>query len=223
MAHPPAQPHDQLTEVFPDVFVVRGTMRFMPGFSIPRNMTVLRQGDELTLLNSVRLDESGLAALDALGKVKHLVRVGSLHGLDDPFYRERYAPRFWAPPGVQADEALPEGPTPFGQSFLFSKAKEPEAAVILPGEVLVTCDSLQNWTEPSFEQCSWIGRQFMRRSGFRPNLIGPFWLKRMGRAVQQDFERLAELPFRHGVSGHGTPYKGDAQAGLRAAIQATFA
>ena len=46
-----------------------------------------------------RLDEAGLAALDALGKVTDVVRVAGNHGMDDPFYRERYEAKVWAVAG----------------------------------------------------------------------------------------------------------------------------
>ena len=52
---PPALPHGALTEVFQNVFVVTGSFRFGPGLNITRNMTVVREGGELTIVNSVRL------------------------------------------------------------------------------------------------------------------------------------------------------------------------
>lgn len=218
----PARPHGEITEVFPDIFMVTGTMRFMPGFTIPRNMTIVRQGDELTLLNSVRLSPEGEAALDALGKVRHLVRVGSFHGLDDPYYRERYKPTFWAPPGLSADRTLSPGETPVGEVFLFTRAREPEAALILPGGVLLTCDSFQNWLDEDIGACSWLGGAFMRRSGFRPELIGPFWLKKIGREVEKDFRELLDHPFRHAISGHGTPIRDRAADALRGEVRRSF-
>lgn len=45
---------------------------------ISRNMTVVRQGAGLLLINSVRLDEAGLAALDALGQVQQVLRIARL-------------------------------------------------------------------------------------------------------------------------------------------------
>src|SRR5262245_30354002 len=90
---PPAWPHGALTEVFPDVFVVTGSMRFplplVPVFA-SRTMTILRDGGSLALVNTVRLDDPGLAALDALGKVEHVIRLAGFHGSDDPFYKDRY-------------------------------------------------------------------------------------------------------------------------------------
>jgi hypothetical protein len=64
-----------------------------------RNMTVVRDGKALTLINSIGFDGAGLAQLDALGRVAHVVKIGSLHGRDDAFYEARYRARFWAAPG----------------------------------------------------------------------------------------------------------------------------
>jgi hypothetical protein len=83
MKFPKPLPHGPITEVFPDVFVVRGTIRFMPLLAIARNMTIVRDGDELTVINSVRLSAAGEAELRRLGAIKRLVRLGNFHGMDD--------------------------------------------------------------------------------------------------------------------------------------------
>ena len=48
---------------------------------------VLKQNDSLSVVNSLRMDDAGLAALDALGKVEHVIRLAGFHGMDDPFYK----------------------------------------------------------------------------------------------------------------------------------------
>mgnify|MGYP001615266114 CR=1 FL=1 len=58
---PPALPHGAIEEVFPDVFLVTGGFRFAPLLSITRNMTIVRQGAELVLVNSVSLSDEGEA------------------------------------------------------------------------------------------------------------------------------------------------------------------
>jgi len=52
-------PHGKLEAVFTDVFVVTGQMQanFGQPVQFSRNMIVVREGDTLTLINSVRLDE----------------------------------------------------------------------------------------------------------------------------------------------------------------------
>ena len=81
----PAQPHGPLREVFPGIHLVKGTMR-MGAATLSRNMTVVRRGDDLVLVNSVRLDDQGLAELERLGKVTDVIRLAGGHGSDDPFY-----------------------------------------------------------------------------------------------------------------------------------------
>ena len=90
--HTPLMPHGDIEEVFPDVFFVMGTTRPNFGganFQFSRNMTIARDKGALTLINTVRLDEDGLAHLDDLGNVEHVVKLGAFHGIDDAFYLER--------------------------------------------------------------------------------------------------------------------------------------
>lgn len=222
---PRALPHGPLSEIFPDVFFVMGGFRFGPGISITRNMTVVRQGGELVVLSSVRLGPEGEAALDRLGKVKHVIRVGEFHGADDPYYVERYGATLWAPkgaplqPGLKARDLVPgEGPLEGARVFAFDKARGHEVAVLLErdGGALVTCDSYQNWT--SFDGCSALGKVMMRAMGFGPLLIGGPWAKRMGPEVRADFDRLLDEPFRHLIPSHGTVLRDSAKEGLRTAI-----
>ena len=67
---PPALPHGTIEEVFPDVFFVSGAMETVlqgMDWKFSRNMTVVRDGERLIIVNSVRLGEEGLAQLDKLG------------------------------------------------------------------------------------------------------------------------------------------------------------
>lgn len=227
---PPRAPHGPITEVFPDVFMVTGGFGFGPGLSITRNMTIVRQGEELTLLNSVRLSPEREKELDALGKVTHLVRVGAFHGIDDPYYVDRYEPTYWAAPGAKlksgpaATRELVPGASPIAEStvFAFERGKKPEVAVLLErdGGILVTCDSYQHWT--TFAGCSLLGGVMLRAMGFGPTLVGAPWVKAMGPDVRADFERLRALEFRHLVPAHGTVLRDEAKAGLATAIAKGF-
>jgi hypothetical protein len=227
---PAAQPHGPVTEIFPDVFFVTGGFRFAPGLSITRNMTVVRQGQDLTVVNSVRLSPEGEAELEQLGTVRHVVRIGAFHGADDPYFVERFGAKLWAPPrtehagGLRSDAELAPGSSPIEGSrvFLFEKGSLSEAALILDreGGLLLTCDSFQNWT--SFDGCSFFGKLMMKAMGFGPTLVGGPWAKRMGPAVKSDFDRLEDLPFRTLIPAHGTVLRDDAKPGLRTAVHARF-
>jgi len=94
---PPALSHGAIEEVFPDVFFVSGAMETVLqeiDWKFSRNMVVVRDGERLIIVNSVRLGEEGLAELDKLGRVTDVVRLGSLHGRDDPFYVDRYSAEY---------------------------------------------------------------------------------------------------------------------------------
>ena len=126
----PVMPHGDLAEVFPDIFFVTGTTRPKFGdqqWQFSRNMTVVRDGEALTLINTVRLDDAGLSALDALGTVANVVKIGAFHGYDDPFYLDRYKQaKRWALPGMQHEtgratdiELVVGGDMPFSACSLF--------------------------------------------------------------------------------------------------------
>ena len=128
--HPPVLPHGKIEEVFPDVFFVTGAMKtvLMGGhWHFSRNMTIVREGGDLTLINTVRLDEAGLDELEKLGKVANVVKIGSLHGRDDAFYVARYGAKFWAGAGMKDEhglkpdkELVPGGETPFAGCSVFA-------------------------------------------------------------------------------------------------------
>jgi hypothetical protein len=232
---PAAWPHGHLAEVFPGVFFVTGTMktRLMDAdWQFSRNMTVVRDGDALTLINSVRLDEAGLAQLDALGHVTNVVKIGALHGRDDAFYRARYGATFWAPPGMSHDHGLlPDkelksgGDMPFAgcSVFEFRATKLPECILRVDraGGILVACDSLQNWLEPD-EFFSDHSRQMMTQAGFfQAANLGPVWMK-VNEPKAEDFVRLRELSFKHVLCGHGAPLRDTAKEAYAARFQSVF-
>jgi len=216
----PAQSHGQIEEVFPGVFFVTGTMQTVlmgAHWHFSRNMAIVRDGDALTLINTVRLDEAGLAHLDSLGTVKHVLKIGALHGLDDAFYKQRYGATLWALPGMphanglEADEFLtPNGTMPFSDAsvFVFEKTKLPECIVRIDreGGILVACDALQNWLGPDafFSDES---RKMMTEMGFFQSAnVGPLWMQ-VNEPAAQDFVRLRDMSFRHALCGHGSPLR----------------
>lgn len=221
----PADEHGPITEVFPDIFFVTGGFKFAPLLSITRNMTIVRQKDELVVINSVRLTDEGEKELEKLGKVKHVIRTGFYHGADDPYFAHRYEATLWAAAKTgEGYEKLDNGHSPLANAkiFEFQAGKRPEVAVVLEreGGILIPCDAYQNWT--TFEGCSFVGGLMMRAMGFGPTLIGGPWLKAMGQDVKSDFERLAKMPFEHLIPAHGTVLKGEAKKGLSKAMTHRF-
>jgi hypothetical protein len=230
---PSAMPHGDLEELFPDVFWMQGTVRIGPGIVINRNMLILRHGGELSIINAIRPTANNLGAIEALGAVKNVVKIG-MHGMDDAWFVERYGAKQWAAPGmtgVDIDQELtPEGPqvTPWVSTFAFRDTVKPELALLVDRDsgLLITCDALQNWSDT--ERCSILAKGLSKVMGFsaRPANIGPPWLRAMtpaGGSLKADFERLAALPFDHLIGGHGKPFSNGANAAVRSTISALFA
>ena len=227
-------PHGSIEEVFPDVFHVTGTMRaefFGSMWQFNRNMTVVRDNGALTLINSVRLDDAGLAALESLGTVTNVVRIGDMHGVDDRFYVDRYDAKFWAMPGMRVgdglkvDQTLVEGGAmPFSKCsmFTFKTTERPECILRLDreGAIMIACDSLQNWLGPDelFDDET-VAK--MRDIGFfTPTSLGLAWLQE-SKPQPADFVRLKAIPFRHALCGHGSPAR-DSMSGFHASFNRFF-
>ncbi len=223
---PDAMPHGEIEEVFPNIFFVTGTTKpkFQgTQFQFSRNMTIVRDGEELTLVNTVRLDDAGLKALDALGKVAHVVKLGAFHGMDDAFYKQRYGAKQWALPGMEhegghaTDTELSAGSLPFNgcSLFAFETSDKPEGLLLIEreGGILVSCDSLQNWAEAD-RFFSPESTQMMTQFGFiTPANVGPGW-RQSCNPEAKDFKRLEALTFRHLLPAHGTPLKNEAHERL---------
>jgi hypothetical protein len=243
---PKAEPHGELRELFDGVFFVTGSLRM--GGPLPmrfsRNMTVVRDGKSLTLLNSLRLDDAGLAALDALGKVEHVIRVAAFHGMDDPFYKDRYGAKVWAVEGsayVSGFGGKPsagggyfepdvwmtpetELPIPNASLFRFETATPSEGMIVLDrdGGILVPGDCLQNWAGPD-AYFSFPAKIVMRLMGFfAPYSIGPGWLK-AAKPDARELEGILALDFEHVLPAHGAEVIGGAKEKYRPAIERTCA
>ncbi len=143
----------RLVQVFENVWWAWGTTRFAPGLLFPRNMVILREAGELVIVHPVMMPDAAQAEIEALGPVRHIVRLGAFHGMDDPLYVKRYAPIVWAPPGVDHREGVtthrelrPGGELPLAGAtlFAFGRSRTPETAIHLArhGGLLLTCDSI---------------------------------------------------------------------------------
>lgn len=232
--HPPALPHGAISEVLPDIFFVSGTRQwdFMDlRWQFSRNMTVVREGDALTLFNALRLSEPGLAELEGLGEIRNVVQVGGLHGVDDAFYRETYGAAYWAQPGagqtgVPVDRALVPGgemPVSGAELFVFETTKLPEAIIRLDrdGGVLIACDALQNWIEPDPFFSAESAAMMTEMGFFSPANVGPVW-RQAAEPAAADFARLKAWSFAHVFCGHGAPLLHDAQAAYAETFRRLF-
>lgn len=230
--------HGALKAEMPGFFWVQGSIRMPGGARISRNMAVLREGDDLTLVNPVRLKPAAEERLAKLGRIRHLVRLGYFHGRDDLYYRDQYHASFWCQqgsaryPAPPLDQPLQEGgPVPFSGArvFEFRNARRPEAALWLPlgGGLLLTCDAVQYWGD--WHRCNWRGRLLLALMGFRSGMqVSLPWRRYMCPRGQpqgylaEDFERLLALDFCHHLGAHGSLCRHDAHQRLGRAVQRLF-
>ena len=220
IAYPAPLPHGHIEQLLPDFFMVKGTARLAPGITVNRNMGIVRTGNDLLLVNPVRLRRREEERLCDLGRVRQAVRLGYYHGCDDLYYRDRFNAYFWRQshsdhyPLPPADQILVDGgpcPVPGGRVFEFSNSNVPEAALLVPlsGGLLLTCDALQYWAD--WDSCSWAGKWLLRFSGVHRGMqVSSAWRRRATplredsrRWLAADFERLLQLPFFHLLGAHG--------------------
>ena len=232
---PKASSHLPIRELGPDLFLAPGSIHMMPLMTFSRNMVIVRHSDELTLVNPIRLSPEGEAELAALGTVRHAIRLGVFHGLDDAYTVARFGAEFWCQAGSDEypeptpDHELTEDrplPIPDSQLFVFRETTKPECALLLQrgNGILLTCDGLQHYGD--YERQSALAKLLMPLIGFpKSTVLGPFWLKfltRKGGSLKPDFERLLQLPFDALISAHGTPLMQGAHDAVRQAIARTF-
>ncbi len=236
---PAARPHGALEEVLPGIFFVTGTVS-IPGplpIRCSRNMVVVREGARLVLINTVRLDDAGLEALDKLGKVSDVIRVAGNHGMDDPFYADRYGAKVWAVKGQRYTSGFDTNKTKTyfaptvemesatelplaGAKLYFIASAPPEGMIVLErhGGTIIAGDCLQNWAAPD-PYFSWLGKFVMKRMKFIvPHNIGPGWLRQC-KPPRDDLRRILDEKFANVLPAHGTPVIGGAADLFRPAIE----
>lgn len=173
----PVYPHDPIVEIFENIYLLRGSIQLGFGLSMNRNMIIIKQNNELTLINAVRMFEAELEKLEALGAIKHLIQ----------------------------SDAIP--PIKNAEFFIFEQATCPEAILYIEDKkLLITTDSIQYWSDwKYFSFLSKIIIYLMGfRLGL---FIGGPWLKRVtpkSTSLKNDFDRLLQLDFQHLVAAHGT-------------------
>lgn len=81
-------PHGPITELFPDLFMVTGTLGRSP---LPRNMVVARlPSGGLWIHSAIALDDDGMRQLEGLGSPEILIVPSALHRADAGVYKDRY-------------------------------------------------------------------------------------------------------------------------------------
>lgn len=214
----PAFVHGKIEEVLSNVFFVTGaSISEHEGKVIQKsnNMVIVRDGENLTLINTLRLNEEGLKAIEQLGNVNNVVRLGAFHDRNDVFYLDRYQAKLWAVRGMihknnrQTDFFIGETdrvPFPDASFFRFETTAQPEAIMHIArqGGILITCDSIKNWTEIDEYFSESTGKEFLEQGLIKPVSIDKIWLGAM-KPKNSDFVRLKKLRFWHLFSAHGQP------------------
>jgi len=238
MNYPDVLPHDLPQQVAEDLFVVHGCVKPNAFIRFTRNMTIVRENGQLTLINPVRMDDAGLLALEELGKIAHVLRLGCGHGMDDPFYVDRYQADFWSFKGGTTyttpiiKHALSEGGVlPFSNAklFAFNHLNEPEGVILLERSIgiLLTCDAIQSYAEfPHMPHTNWLSRRILPLIGFsKETLISKMWMKlavvNRGK-TRAEFENLLSLNFDQLLSAHGTFVPKNARTRVEKAFKRMF-
>ena len=232
---PGVEPQDPLVEILPDLYLLRGSIRLAPGISIGRNMVVIREDGELSLIGSVRMTPENESRLEDLGTVRNLIRIG-LHGADDAYTVSRFGCRFWCLAGT---ETVYERPTPdqiftrtAGLPFLdadlhgFEGISSPEVAIIWRrnGGVLITSDALQHYGDWRYFNAT--SRFIHPLMGFsRGMIVGPAWHRLLTvdeSGLRGSFDNLVAKDFKHMIGLHGTLCRDVARDRIRAAMVREF-
>ncbi len=240
MGYPDALPHELPKPIASDVFVVHGCVKPNSLVRFTRNMTIVRDNGQLTLINPVRMNAAGLKALEQLGDVAHVLRLGSAHGMDDPFYVNRYNAEFWSfEAGTtytqpKITKVLTEGgPLPFTNAklFAFKHTHEPEGAILLEPTtdrskgMLLTCDAVQSYRD-GYPQTNWLARRLLPKMGFiQETLIPKMWLKHAVKnqeGIKAEFNRLLTFDFDQLLTAHGTFVEKDAREEIKRAFDIKF-
>jgi hypothetical protein len=228
----PAWPHGEIKEIFPNIFFVTGTnITHHDNVELQhsRNMIILRDHGKLSLINTVRLDDKGLAALDLLGEVKNVIRIGAFHGRDDGFYLDRYHATLWALKNMEhADhratdiQLVPNGKMPISDCsiFIFETSTYPEGILYIAqqGGILITCDSIKNWLAPDQFFSAETAKMYQEQDFFGIATISSIW-KQACNVNASDFARLKTLNFRHLISAHGEPLLNNAYEAVAKTIK----
>ncbi len=227
----PAWPHTKIKEVFPDIFYVTGTNKIdHEGIHLQYscNMIIIRQGNELSLINTIRLDDTGLKALDSLGEVRHVLRIGAFHDRHDAFYLDRYPAKLWALKGMKHAhnhptdmELTPNEPLPIADSqlFIFETTTVPEGAIHIArqGGILITCDSIKNWVDRDEFFNDETAALYEQQGFFGEATVSNIWIQAT-QVKHSDFRHLQSIKFRHLLSAHGEPLKDRAHEALAKTI-----
>ncbi len=225
------QPHGRLEELAAGLHCVRGTFGRSP---LGRRMTVVvPPAGRLALHSPVRLDDAGMAALEALGPVGWLVAPNSFHWADVPWYAARYPEaRVLAPaaahgklaPHVRLDGSLEDDWPPELAGTLerlpLEGMKTGEHAFFHPpSRTLILTDLVFNMGTEARGPARWLLRLNRAHGRFGPTRLLRWVFLRDAAALLASLRRLEEWDYDRVVVSHGDVL----ERGGKAAMAAAFA
>jgi hypothetical protein len=229
MPFPAPLPHGPITRVADGVYAVRGTYAMGPIMRIGRTMTILQQGDELVVMNAIRLSPEGEEELSKLGTVSHLVKLSDSHHVDERYYADRFRPQVWTLEGANLRDLSttrrlgPDSPILGSTVIELTGTSGWRECVLLTesgGGTLVSCDALQNHADT--EGSSFFARVMTPLMGFKGGVIvAGMWRRSQklhGAEVAVTFAPVLEHSFENLVTGHGPAVVGGAADLVRGAV-----
>lgn len=206
-------PHHSITKNFDNVYSLLGSMSLFGVFKYSRNMVILKDGENLCLVNPVRLNKQEENRLLKMGKIHSILKLGRLHSVDLPYYMDKVSPQLWASSkdsfvrgyNYQIDIDLEQvSQLPFLEMrvYSFKTSRENEAVAFLPqdGGILLACDAIVN-----MKQVDPMANSLVRTLSKllpRPTYIGPNWVKAM-KPSKEDFQEALKFNFDKMISAHG--------------------
>jgi hypothetical protein len=228
-----------------NLYFAAGKFKIGMGLVIGRTMTVLKTDDGLVIFNSVRLDEAEEKRLLAMGPIKAVCCICNHHGIDDPYYVNKFGAKYWqghsasptgdentaypTPKDIKAESCIQEIPVSDAQIIPIEgvdKSKVSEVSIFLPAmKTLLCCDIIQNY-EP-FQKgedvgLGLIGPTLCKLLGFKGAMCTPpMYLKAAAQkgSLKVDFERLQALDYDTFVGAHGPPKTSGAKAARQEFLQ----
>lgn len=222
-------PHQPIIKNFDNIYSLTGSMQLFGVFKYSRNMVILKDGNDLCLVNPVRLNGKEEEKLLEMGTIKSILKLGRLHSVDLPYYMNKFSPELWASSKdsfvqqhnytISCDlENVSELPFLEMKIYSFKTSKENEAVAFIPqnGGILLSCDALVNMKRVD-PMANWLVRTLSKLLP-SPTYIGPNWFKVM-KPEKKDFLEILNFKFDKMISAHGPILENQADEKIRSYIQ----
>lgn len=209
-----------MIELLPGIYGATGLIRVAGPYRVKGSMFILRDGQDLVLMDPFLLSDQETREMEALGRPSVILIAGEMHVRDTGAYRKRYGARVLAHRDAMSrldvavdhffedGEALPAGLTAIGMPGTFRG----ETVFRREGGVLLSGDALFN-IQPEDHGLMMKMLGFPRHLGAMPRLF----MDNRKRA-DASYRRLLEHDFDKILVSHGAPILSDGKERLRAAL-----